>query len=78
MDPTRVAMVEFRNLGKQYGIGKASVAALVDFSLTLYQGQIMSLIGPNGMRGIVAPTDLPDPAGHISHICWRNFFCEWK
>lgn len=50
VDPTRVAMVEFLNIEKRYGKGKgASVPALRNFSLTLYQDQITSLVGPNGM-----------------------------
>lgn len=73
LDPTRVAMVELRSVEKRYCIRKgASVPALVDFSLTLYQDQITTLIGPNGTWNRCTNGSVESGSNNFS-LRWCNF-----
>ena len=46
-DPEQ-AVVEVQNAGKEYALGKQTVVALNDISLTVAKGEFMALAGPSG------------------------------
>ena len=41
-------LIEFRGIGKRYGVGEAQFVALHDISLTIEEGEFVAIMGPSG------------------------------
>jgi putative ABC transport system ATP-binding protein len=46
--PEREIIIEARNVGKTYRMGRATVDALLDVDLQVYHGEYLSVMGPSG------------------------------
>lgn len=65
------AMVSLEGLGKSFGMGAATVAALVDVSLEIPEGQFLALVGPSGsgkstLLNLIGGID--KPSGGTVHV----------